>query len=206
LGSTRNLRRGVGFVAVLGVHIAIIRIAILTSHAWYSQPSVGDFVSTWILLPTVPSPKTSTPKLLPSAPSFTINPIQIEPRKTESAPVSSAETGGTVDWTLESQRAADAILNAPKPREFGSQPRADSQRAAQYPPAPHQTGEGYRDPYGDSVVWLNDKCYVVSESPALGTPDVFARSQPTHTVCVDPSAPEGEQFKGLSAYKKHHPQ
>jgi hypothetical protein len=208
LGSARtwSLRHGVGFIAVLVIHVAIISVVILTSRIRYSQPSVRDFVSTWILLPTASAPKISTPKPLPPTPSFTINPIQIEPPKIESLPVPAPETGGAVDWTMEAQRAVTAISSGPKTREFGSHPRADSQQEQQYPPAAHQAGEEYRDPYGDTVVWVNDRCYVVSESPALGTPDVLARSQPTHTVCVDPSAPEGELFKGLPAYKRHHPQ
>jgi hypothetical protein len=157
-------------------------------------------------LPTAPAPKISTPKPLPRTLSFTINPAQIEPPRIEFVPAPAAEADRTVDWTMEAQRAITDISSVPKSREFGSHPRADSQQAHQPPPAAHQAGEEYRDPYGDTVVWVNDRCYVVSESPALGTADVFARSRPTHTVCVDPGAPEGELFKGLSAYKRNHPQ
>jgi hypothetical protein len=135
-----------------------------------------------------------------------INPMQIEPPKIESVPLPSAETGGTIDWTVEAQRTAAAISDAPKAREFGSHPGTGLQQEQQHSTPAHQPGEGYRDPYGDSVVWVNDSCYVVSESPALGAPEVFSRSRPTRTVCVDQSAPEGELFKDLPAYKKHHPQ
>jgi hypothetical protein len=205
LGGTKtwSLRQGLASIAVLMIHVAIIAVATRTR---YSQPSVRDFVSTWILLPTAPTPKTSSPKPLPRTPSFMINPIRIEPPKIESVPIPSAETGGTIDWTIEAERAAAAISNAPKTREFGSHPRADSQQEQQHPTPAHQAGEGYRDPYGNSVTWVNDRCYVVSERAALGTPDVLARSRPTYTVCVDQSAPEGELFKDLPAYKKHHPQ
>jgi hypothetical protein len=208
LGSARtwSLRNGFGFIAVLVTHVAIVSVVILTSRIRYSQLPARDFVSTWIPLSTAPAPKFSTPKPLSRTPSFTIDPIQIEPPKIESLPSPAVETGRAVDWTMEAQRAVTAQSSAPKTRELGAHPRADSHREQQYPPAAHQAGEEYRDAYGDTVVWLNDRCYVVSESPALGAPDVLARSQPTHTVCVDPSAPEGELFKSLPAYKRYHPQ
>jgi hypothetical protein len=205
LGGTRvlNLRRGVASLAALAIHVAIITIVIVNSRSQDPPSLIRDFVSTWILLPSAPATEASNSKPLPRAPLFIIDPIQIEPLKTESVPMPSADTSRAIDWTMEAQRTAAAITNVPKARELD--PETDFRRE-QRPTPTHQAGDGYRDPYGNTVVWVNDRCYVVSESPALGTPDVFLRSRPTRTACVDQSAPEGELFKDLPAFKKHHPQ
>jgi len=120
-------------------------------------------------------------------------------------PIPPTDAGRAIDWTVEAERAAAALSNAPKPREFGAFPRADSQEMPAHPTPAHHAGEQYRDPYGNTVVWVSDRCYVVSERAALGMPGVLAQSRPTHTVCVDPRGPEGELFKDLPAYKKYHP-
>ena len=135
-----------------------------------------------------------------------IQPIPIEPPTIESVPIPPTGMGTTIDWTNEAERAATAISTAPKAREFGLHPRADPRQEQQHPTPAHQAGEGFRDLYGNNVVWVSDRCYVVSERTAGGTPDVLARSRPTHTVCVDAGASEGELFKDLPAYKKYHPQ
>jgi hypothetical protein len=205
LGGTRalDLRRGVASVAALAIHVAIITVVIVNSRSRDPPSLIRDFVSTWILLPTAPATEASNSKPLPRAPLLIINPIPIEPPTTEPVPMPSADTSRAIDWTMEAQRAAAAVTNVPKTSELG--PEANFQRE-QRPTPTHQAGEGYRDPYGNTVVWLNDRCYVVSESPALGTPDVSLRSRPTRTACVDQSAPEGELFKDLPAFKRHHPQ
>ena len=199
---TGRLRQGIVFVTVLMVHVSFIAVAMRTR---YSQPPVRDVVSTWIVLPTAPFPKTSNPQPLTHAPASMINPIPIELPNTESVPIPPTDAGRAIDWTAEAERAAAALSNAPKPREFGSFPRADSQEKPVHPTPAHHAGEQYRDPYGNTVVWVSDRCYVVSERAALGMPGVLAQSRPTHTVCVDPRGPEGELFKDLPAYKKYHP-
>lgn len=74
------------------------------------------------------------------------------------------------------------------------------------PEAIHRAGESYRDANGNNVAWVTDDCYVISAAPPLGTPDVFSRMTPTRTVCMNRSAPEGQLFKDLEAYKKYHPE
>jgi hypothetical protein len=199
-------RQGAASVAVLAIHATIITVAILATRSRDSQTSVRDFVSTWILTPTAPAPKTPNPQSLPPAPSFTIDPIQIEPPKMESVPMPPAGTSGAIDWTMEAERAAAAISAGPKGRQFGSRPGSGFQEEQPHPPPAHQPGEGYRDEFGNSVVWVNDRCYAVSEPGTFGTPDFLSRARPTYTVCIDRSAPEGELFKDLPAYKKRHPQ
>ena len=132
--------------------------------------------------------------------------VQIEPPEIEPILVPSEDTRETIDWAMEAHRAATATQDAPKTREFGSYPKAGSSGELQHREPTHRAGESDRDINGDKVFWVSDNCFVVSEAPPLGTPDVFARMAPTRTACIEPRAPEGELFKDSSAYKKYHPQ
>ena len=201
-----NPRLGVASVAVLAIHATIIVVAILATRSQDSQTSARDFVSAWILTPTVPARETTSPQPSPPATAFAISPIEIQSPKMESVPVAPVDIGGAIDWTMEAERAAAAITTGPKHRQFGSHPGSGFQDEHTHAPPAHQPGEGYRDEFGNSVVWLNDRCFVVSETGTFGTPDFLARSRPTRTVCIDKSVPAGELFKDLPAYKKRHPQ
>ena len=99
-----------------------------------------------------------------------------------------------------------AFPETSKTRNLGHFPDVDSSMESHPPEAIHRAGESYRDANGDNVAWVTDNCYVISAAPPLGTPDVFARMTPTRTVCIHPSAPEGQLFKDLQAYKKYHPE
>jgi hypothetical protein len=119
--------------------------------------------------------------------------------------VPSEEDHGITDWSTQGQEAAAAILNAPKKREFVNPATVAPAQRPSGSQLKHRAGDQERDAWGNKAVWVNDHCYVVSEAPPLGTPDVFARMAPTRTVCVDSGA-EGQLFKDLAAYKKNHPQ
>jgi hypothetical protein len=110
----------------------------------------------------------------------------------------------SIDWSAEARRAAAAVTGAPKFREFGRIPKVDSEQLP-HPPA-HMAGEQYRDVDGTWIVWVSDRCYIVSGIPALGLPDILAHSILTRTVCQGDSGPRSDLFKDLPAYKKYHPQ
>ncbi len=113
----------------------------------------------------------------------------------------------SIDWFAEAGRAAEAAIAAPHTRSFGKIPQAPSWLGSSHSAPTHQAGEQYRLETGESIVWVSDRCYIVSEPPPLGMPDVFARSLGTRTVCQAPAGPPpGELFRDLPAYKKYHPQ
>jgi len=113
----------------------------------------------------------------------------------------------SIDWLAEAGRAAEAATAAPHTRSFGEIPKAPSWLGSSHSGPTHSAGEQYRFEDGEWIVWVSDRCFIVSEPPPLGMPDVFARSLGTHTVCQAPPGPgEGELFKDLPAYKKYHPQ
>ena len=121
------------------------------------------------------------------------------------SPVVSENSSGAINWDLEKQRVAGAIVQPPKTSMFDSHPRSQVEEPHHNQPV-HHAGESYRDVYGDTVVWISESCYVVSEAPELGIPEAFRRVQPSRTRCIRQGPAEGEMFKDLPEYKKRHPQ
>jgi hypothetical protein len=112
-----------------------------------------------------------------------------------------------IDWLAEAGRAAQAATTAPHTRSFGEIPQAPSWLGSPRSAPEHRAGEQYRLETGEWIVWVTDRCYIVSEPQPLAMPDVFARSLGTPITCqAPPGPPPGELFKGLPAYKKYHPQ
>jgi hypothetical protein len=117
------------------------------------------------------------------------------------------EAHAPIDWLAEAGRAAEAVTTAPPTRSFGRMPRAPSWLGSSRSAPAHRAGDQYRLETGESIVWVSDRCYIVSELAPLGMPDVFARSRVTRTVCQGPPGPgTGELFRDLPAYKRYHPQ
>jgi len=195
------MRRGAVLAAVIAVHVllaAILIVALRTS----TRPSAADFVTTLIIMsPPEPPAPPFTPRRPPSfrrsAPV-----IPAEPPAAPPSAITLPNTPGTsIDWGEEAQRAAAAVAQPRTYREFGHTFKGDA--VTRRRPA-HEAGEQYRLDDGEWVVWVSDRCYIVSGLPPLGLPDVLARSIPTRTVCQDNSPPPGELFKELPAYQKYH--
>jgi hypothetical protein len=200
---TWNLRRTGALAVVLVVHIALIAVVVFSFRAPHASSPVQDFISTWIVLRTVAVARPpSGPWHLQQTPSSPISPIQIELPKVDPVPIPSEDSSAIVDWAEEAHTEGANLHDVPRTREFGVFPRAQFDGPTLSGPI-HRAGESSRDAEGNKTVWVTDGCYIVSEAPPPGTPDVLARRQPTHTVCVDRSAPEGELFSDSSAYKKY---
>jgi len=200
---TWNLRRAGALAIVLVIHIALIGVVISSFRVPHSPFPVEDFISTWIALPTIAVARPPGPSHSQQAPSSPISPIRIELPKVDSVPILPEDFSGIVDWAEEARTEGANLHDAPKTREFGAFPRAQFDGPTPSGPI-HRAGESFHDAEGNKTVWMTDSCYIVSEAPPLGVPDVLARMQPTHMACVDRSAPEGELFKDSSAYRKYH--
>jgi hypothetical protein len=168
----------------------------------------ADFVPTLIFLPSTPRPAATRRR--PPIPNESAAISIPKPAATPPLPAPVESGAGTsIDWIAEAERAARAAIAAPRARAFGEIPRApDWAKSAPAPPSPkHEFGEQYRLATGELMVWVSDRCFIVSEPPPLGMPDVIARSLGTRMGCQPPAGPqEGELFKDLPAYKKYHPQ
>ena len=202
---TWGLRRGIAFAAVVALHagLVILTVAFRTP----TSPSAStEFITALIFLTAPLPPVTSSNRRRPQVANETPPAAPVEPPTTP-PPVIGFPLGAdtAIDWAAEARRAAAVVTGARKVREFGRNP-ADSGQAPQRSSPAHEAGEQYRTEDAAWIVWVSDRCYIVSEVPPLGLPQVLARSIPARTVCQRDSEPRSDLFKHLPAYKKYHPQ
>ena len=202
---TPGLRRGIAFAAVVALHAGLV-ILTVTLRTPTSSSASTEFI-TALIFPTAPLPSAaSSNRRRPQLADETSPAAPLEPPTTQ-PPVISFPIGAdtAIDWVAEARRAAAAVTGPRKVREFGRNPADSGQAPLRSSPA-HEAGEQYRTEDGAWIVWVSDHCYIVSELPPLGLPQVLARSIPTRTVCQRDSEPRSDLFKDLPAYKKYHPQ
>jgi hypothetical protein len=202
---TQGLRRAIAFAVVVGLHgLAITLMVALRNPPLHSRPN--DFVSTVTLLFALPPPAGPSTQLHFKTASDASPLAAVEPPIALPAKVSpSGDARRAVDWPSEAQQAAAAVTLTPNVRAFGAGPEVDSARTGALPLPGHAPGAQYRTTDGVWVVWVSDRCYLVSEVPPIGLPEVLARSIPTRTVCQGDAESRGDLFKDLPAYEKHHP-
>jgi hypothetical protein len=196
-------RRAAAFAAVTALHAVLVITLGVALRTAARRSSAAQVISTFILLPA-PTVRTPPPeKQRPSpfserAPLETVGPPAVLPPEI-SLPIAPE---ASIDWGAEAGRAAAAMTEAKKFRDFGHHGSAESAPQSRGPA--HQAGEQYRLETGEWIVWVNERCYIISGVPPLGMPDVIARSIPTRTVCQGDSAPRGDLFKELPAYQRYH--
>jgi hypothetical protein len=203
---TRGLRRGFAFAAAVGLHAGLVITLTAAFRTSTSPSSSTEFVGALIFLSAPLPPVASSNRRRPQVANKTSRVAPVEPPTPLPAVISfpiGADTA--IDWVAEARRAAAAVTGARKVREFGRNP-ADSGHAPLRSSPAHEAGEQYRTADGGWIVWVSDRCYIVSEVPPLGLPQVLARSIPTRTVCQRDSEPRSDLFKDLPAYEKYHPQ
>jgi hypothetical protein len=196
--------RAAAFAVVAAGHAgALLILAMTLDTRIRSRPAAGA-VSTWILLPaTRTRERRPEPDIEQPAP---IEPLALPPIPPPDVRLQGG-AHGSIDWLAEAARAAEDTTAAPHTRSFGKMPEGPAWLGSSGRAPAHQAGDQYRLDTGAWVVWVSDRCYIISEPAPLGTPDVFARSQGTQVACqAPPGPPPGELFKDLPAYKKYHPQ
>ncbi len=196
---TRGLRRGIAFAAVVALHagLVILTVALRTP----TSPSAStEFITALIFLSAPLPPVASSNRRRRQVANKTSAAAPVEPPTTPPAVISvPIEADTAIDWVAEARRAAAAVTGA-------QIPKADSGQAPRRSSPAHAAGEQYRTEDGTWIVWVSDRCYIVSEVPPLGLPPILARSIPARTVCQRDSEPRSDLFKDLPAYQKHHPQ
>jgi hypothetical protein len=207
MGGSRGSSPGrtVAFAVVVAGHAGLLLILMLALDARTRPRALAAPVGTLILLslPVAPDRRLRR-NVSETAPIERLALPPIPPPPDIQLP---DDTHTSIDWLAEARRAAGIATAAPRTRPFGEMPKAPSWLGPSRSSPTHRAGEQYRLETGESVVWLSDRCYIVSEPPPLGMPDVLARSLGTRTVCQAPPGPrEGELFKDLPAYKKYHSQ
>jgi hypothetical protein len=209
--SQAHRRRYVAIVIVGAVHILILEMLIHTRGA---QQGVDEDTALWSTLIFIPaevvqrpppikvrstSPSAIQPPQLPLAAPATASPITAAPSPTSSAPRAS------VDWMSELHSAA-AEVNLDRAGQGRATDEAPSKPQSLWAQPLHHAGEQYTLETGESVVWVSDRCFLVSEPPTLGTPNAFAHLALTHAQCTGSPGRRSDLFKDLPEYKKLHPQ
>jgi hypothetical protein len=197
--------RAAALTLVVAGHAGALLVVMITLDTRIRPRLPAGTVSTWILLSAPPRTRERRAQrnIEPPAP--------IEPLAPPAIPAPGlllpGEAHGPIDWLAEAARAAEHASAAPHTRAFGKIPEGPSWLGSSRHAPAHQAGDQYRLATGEWIVWVSDRCYIVSEPAPLGTPDVFARSQGTRVSCQAPAGPPpGELFKDLPAYKRDHPQ
>ncbi len=201
------MRRGVAFAAVVALHVGLVVALTLALRTPAPSSSATDFVSSLVFLPA-PLPLAAPAKERSQPANQITAPLPVE-RLSVAIPQIDFPTGAqpSIDWDAEARRAAGAVTAAPaQVREFGQIPQAPSWLGSTRAASAHQAGDQYRLETGEWVIWVSDRCYILSQPAPLGMPDVFAHSLGTQMACqAPPGPPPGELFKDLPAYKKYHP-
>lgn len=203
---TWGLRRGVAFAAVVALHAGLVLTLTVALRTPTRPSSPTDFISALIFLSAPALPAASANRRRREVASEILRPAPVEQPETPLPQISfpgSADT--SIDWSAEARRAAVAVTTVPKVREFGRIPKTGSVEGPPHRAPAHTAGEQYRGRDGEWIVWVSDRCYIVSGVPPLGLPDVLARSFPTRTVCQGDSGPRSDLFKDLPAYRKYQP-
>jgi hypothetical protein len=200
--------RAVALGVVIAAHAGVLLVLSIAPDRRTRPPPPAGPVGTLILM-SLPIRATASPEQRLRRNVEATAPI--EPLALPPIPAPDIELPGEghapVDWLAEAGRAAEAATTAPPTRSFGKVPRAPSWLGSSRSAPAHQAGDQYRLEAGEWIVWVSDRCYIVSEPAPLGMPDVFARSLGTHMACQAPSGPPpGELFKDLPAYQRYHPQ
>jgi hypothetical protein len=198
--------RAVAFAFVVAGHAGVLLILTLALDARTRTHAPPGAVTTLILLPVATLAAALPKRRLRHDESAPIEPLALPaiPPPDIRLP---GDAHAPIDWLAAATRAAEAAAAAPPRRSFGESPKPPAWLGSARPAPGHHAGEQYRLDTGESIVWVSDRCYFVSEPPPLGMPDVFARSLGTRTVCQEPPGPpEGQLFKELPAYRKYHPQ
>ena len=195
------------FILVGGAHSYLILILAHRHFIEFHDETVADISMAMILIPPT-APKTperkvrakvTAPHQVPAA-----EPVA-EPATAIHSTPSPVSPNNAINWDLAKQNVASSMAQPPKGSIFDAPPRSEAEEPHRATP-PHSAGESYHDVYGDTIVWISESCYLVSEAPELGIPEAFKRVQPTRVRCIRQGPAAGELFKDLPEYQKRHPQ
>jgi hypothetical protein len=202
---SRGLWRGIAFAAVVALHAGLVILAVELRAP--TSPSSTEFVSALVFL-TAPLPAVAPlNRRRRELPEESSSVAPIEP-PTALPPVIGfpLDADNAIDWAAEGRRAAAGVTGPHQFREFGRTPGTGPGQGPRRSAPAHEAGEQYRDEFGEWIVWVSDRCYLVSDTPTLAMPWILARSIPSRVVCQADSEPRSDLFKDLPAYRKYHPQ
>jgi hypothetical protein len=204
--------------AVAASHVALIALLVAASRSRSARRSAGPATAVVFFVPQpqaqptpppTPGRRVSAPRPdRPPGPERTSTP-QVSPPVPEEN--SSTAIHPEVDWYREAGRSAAKMARseaAKRGTKLVPEEHDTPSKRTWWPKGVHQAGEEENDrATGETIEWINDRCYVAVERPPPGTPDFLARARTSKMGCRDPSAgaARGDLFDKLPAYKKLHP-
>jgi hypothetical protein len=201
-------RRYAALVVVAALHLGLVAVLIAGSRIRSASPAAESVTTTLVAVPKTPEPLAKGP-----APELHLAPLAPVAPFVPALPSISYPTDNmpqAIDWQAEGQKAAAAITGSRGvPSEDEDRRKTSSSHGPRpwVPPPAHHAGEQYTTITGEKIVWISDKCFVMSSRPTLGLPDIFARARLSTTICPRTSGTaRGDLFEALPAYKKYHPE
>jgi len=178
-------------ITVLAIHAALLALLLAASQTRALRASSGNSVQLLFLAPDhTPRAKIAHISLRPlhSAPSIAIGPPVSDVPSLPISPTSSGssrEDGSDVDWSAEARRALRAFdIRSHLPANHKSV-SARPEDESWLPTGAHRSGEQFKTPSGDWIVWINANCYQIASS----SPSVYATdAEQSQIVCRRQSA------------------
>jgi len=173
-----GLRRCATLFFVFMLHLALFEALMMTSRPGRLAPPTANSIQLLLLspvnLPKVRSQNARPHELSASMP-IAIAPLVLDPVLSTMPPASASATAGNgsgIDWAAEARRALQAFeirTHNPSSKDLiSSNPAEDT-----WWPQKH-SGDQYKTPIGDWIVWIDPNCYqVASAGPSayvLGAP------------------------------------
>lgn len=201
--SQPSRQRYVAIVIVGTLHVLIFEVWV---HAPRSRQALAED-TVWSTLFFVPAEVLSRPVKSESKHAAAPSP-QSPPAPTAEVtqPIMTAPDSGpaqpSIDWmsALQGTAADMASQGSSGDAAHGTSPPSSAFWITHH----HAYGEQYQLQTGETVVWVSDHCFVVSEPQVAGTPNAFAHAALTHTQCEGNPDARSDLFKELRAHRKHN--
>jgi hypothetical protein len=195
-------QRYLAILFVGALHVLIIEILIRAPHSQFLSADNTAW-STLLFMPTAPVPPPAPANLKPKKSATLARPNLQAPVSEAAFRITAAPDStpskSAIDWTSGLSKAAGEVVGS-QGAPGASVTAAPAKPDARWTPRVHSYREQYPLSTGELVVWVSDRCFVVSEPAPADTPNAFAHSALTHTQCARDPGPRADLFKQLPAY------
>lgn len=165
-----GLPRYVALFVVLALHLALLAALLMPARTQIVSEPTEQAVEL-IILPPANLPKirseSARPQHLTANNAIAIAPPVFDETSPQPAASGSGDAGRGpgVDWTAEARRAVQAFdirNHQPVSNTISGSPAEEHW----WPRTRHHTGDQFKTPSGDWIVWVSDECYQIASSAA----------------------------------------
>lgn len=204
---TRLGQRAGALLAAVLLQVLLLAAIVFGFGPSERPPPAEEFVTTLVWLPITAIPVVDSPPSRPVPGHATHQAAATA--EAGASPLGAGDEGqlssaASVNWWAEADRVVAGIAEA-SGRGVVARGHDPMTGSPQLDGPVHKSGESYVDQYGDRIVWLSERCYIISEPPPLGTSAILANVQSSRTTCLGASPARGDLFKDTAEYRKRHP-